>query len=41
MGGSVNLDEGVQVGGSSFSCSFVDKCQGFDFDAERNWGQVE
>ena len=41
MGGSAELNEGVQVGGSRFSCCFVDECQDFEFDVGCNWEPVE
>ena len=40
-GRSVDLNEGVQVGRIHFSCCFVSKCQGFEFDAGSNWEPVE
>ena len=36
-GRSVGLKEGVQVGGSSFGCCIVGKCQGLEFDTSSNW----
>ena len=41
MGGSVDLNEGIQVGRSRFSCCFVSECQGFEFDEGSNWEPVE
>ena len=35
------MNEGVQVGGSRFSCCFVSKCQVFEFDAGSNCEPVE
>ena len=32
-----NMDEGVQVGRSFFSCCFVSECQGFEFDTGGYW----